>query len=181
MSAFDYCPGCGRMGLTWSEGKRWKCGECGFIYYHNMAAAVAAVLLCDDRILLSVRKHDPARGLLDLPGGFVDPNETLEQALTREIQEELGVDVAMKDWRYLFSFPNRYEFAGISYATSDAFFLKRFAVEPQLRVADDVEDGVWTRLSQLDPGEMGLTSVRRAMQELQRRQRLGELNGPVLE
>jgi NAD+ diphosphatase len=169
MPGFDYCPRCGRKGLTWSEGKRWVCEACGFIYYHNMAAAVAAVILCDREILLTLRKHEPSQGMLDLPGGFVDYHETLEQALTREVEEELGLLMDSRDWRYLFSFPNRYEFAGITYLTADAFFLVELEAKPKISVDDDVAGSVWIGLDQVDLNEVGLDSIRYAIRELQGR------------
>lgn len=43
------------------------------------------------QVLLIERKHDPFAGHWALPGGFVDPDETLEQAATRELEEETGV------------------------------------------------------------------------------------------
>ncbi len=66
---------------------------------------------------MTVRKHSPGQGALDLPGGFADHYESLEQVLTREVNEELIVVVDVSDWRYLFSFANRYPYAGISYYT----------------------------------------------------------------
>ncbi|MET0051666.1 MAG: NUDIX domain-containing protein [Candidatus Thiodiazotropha sp.] len=161
--------------MTWSEAKRWECGHCGFVYYHNMAAAVAAVLMCGHEILLSVRKHNPAQGMLDLPGGFVDYHESLEQALSREVEEELGLVLECSEWRYLFSFPNRYEFAGITYLTADAFFLAELETKPRITADDDVAGEVWIELDQVDPERIGLESIRNAIRELQQRYRQGRL------
>ena len=63
------------------------------------------VALCwQDEVLVAVRARNPGKGLLDLPGGFVDPGESLEVALYRELQEELGFDMAGQLCRYLGSF-----------------------------------------------------------------------------
>lgn len=168
MKAFNYCPRCGHEGLDWSESKRWTCGRCGFIYFHNVASAVGAVLLHCDEILLTVRKHNPAQGMLDLPGGFVDHHESLEQALSRELTEELKVVVSENEWRYLFSFPNLYPYAGITYYTSDLFFLKELEAKPEITVGDDVADAVWVRIKDVSPDRVGLDSVRSALRELQK-------------
>lgn len=106
--------------------------------------------------------------MLDLPGGFVDHHESLEQALSRELNEELKVVVSENEWCYLFSFPNLYHYAGITYYTSDLFFLKELEAKPEITVGDDVADAVWVRIKDVSPDRVGLDSVRSALRELQK-------------
>jgi hypothetical protein len=74
LAAFRHCPGCGTAGsLGFEMGKALRCAHCGFRYFHNVAVAVSAVLVHEDRMLMARRAHDPAAGQLDFPGGFVDP------------------------------------------------------------------------------------------------------------
>ncbi|PWK09599.1 NUDIX domain-containing protein [Tumebacillus permanentifrigoris] len=55
---------------------------------------VGAVILDDDRrILLVLRNRHPEAGTWSIPGGKVEPYETLEQAVIREIKEEVNLDV----------------------------------------------------------------------------------------
>jgi 8-oxo-dGTP diphosphatase len=54
-----------------------------------IAASVAVIR--DGRILLAKRTKPPAEGLFSLPGGLVEPGETLEEAALRELGEEVGV------------------------------------------------------------------------------------------
>ena len=74
------------------------------------------------------RANDPGRGKLDLPGGFVDPKESAEAAIKREIKEELKIDIA--EPRYLGSYPNIYEYGGVTYHTCDLFFYAKIDAPP---------------------------------------------------
>lgn len=46
------------------------------------------------RLLLVLRGHDPGKGLWSVPGGRIEPGETDEQAVIREVREETGLEVA---------------------------------------------------------------------------------------
>lgn len=52
-------------------------------------------VICDDpgRLLLILRGHEPGKGLWSIPGGRIEPGETAEQAVVREVREETGLDV----------------------------------------------------------------------------------------
>ena len=126
---FIYCPRCGKTDIEVYKVKGMRCTECGYIYFHNTAAAVAGIIEIDGGVLLTVRAQNPGRGLFDLPGGFADYNESIETALQREIHEELGIDVELR--AYLGSFPNTYVFRRVEYFTSDAVFVCSAAVSIQ--------------------------------------------------
>lgn len=121
MNDFNLCPKCRGSGIKNVNNRKWLCQDCGFELYNNVAAAVGLVI-CDGegRILLEVRGKEPRKGFLAFPGGFVDPDETAEDACLRECVEELGVKP--EKIRYLCSFPNTYEFKNITYKTCDLFF-----------------------------------------------------------
>jgi ADP-ribose pyrophosphatase YjhB (NUDIX family) len=97
-----------------------RCTACGFLYYHNCAAAVAAIIETPSGIVTVRRASEPKKGFYDLPGGFVHYGETLEGALHREVSEEIGIGI--KHLAYFGSFPNLYVFGDVTYYTTDAVF-----------------------------------------------------------
>ena len=118
---FNMCPECGSKNIEWRNGKKWLCPDCGFDLYCNVAAAVGIVLYDDEyNVLFEVRAKEPRKGFLCLPGGFVDPDESAEDAVVRECHEELDAEVYGS--KFLCSFPNTYEYKNIEYKTCDIFF-----------------------------------------------------------
>jgi 8-oxo-dGTP diphosphatase len=55
-----------------------------------LAASVAVIR--DGRVLLAARAHPPGAHVFSLPGGLVEPGETLAQAALRELHEEVGIE-----------------------------------------------------------------------------------------
>ena len=89
-----YCPYCaGRFESREIEGRsRLVCRECDEIYYQNPLPAATALVVNDrGELLLGKRSVEPARGQWCLPGGFVELNESMEQAALRELREETGL------------------------------------------------------------------------------------------
>ncbi|WP_375305272.1 NUDIX hydrolase [Bradyrhizobium sp. A11] len=64
--------------------------------------AVSAAIFRDGKVLLTRRARSPAKGFYSLPGGRVEFGESLHQALSREVAEETGLDIAivgLAGWR----------------------------------------------------------------------------------
>ena len=94
LEKFKYCPVCGSSHWVEHNFKSKACTDCGFVYYANPSAATAAIILNTRNEMLVVRRgKEPAKGTLDLVGGFVDMCETIEEGMRREIKEETGLDV----------------------------------------------------------------------------------------
>jgi ADP-ribose pyrophosphatase YjhB (NUDIX family) len=158
-NVFKFCPRCGHAGFIPASTKELHCASCGFTYFVNPAAAVAALITdAGGRLLLTRRRNAPAAGMLDLPGGFVDKLETAEDALSREIQEELNLRV--DEISFFGSFPNEYLFEGIVYFTLDIVFECIVRNPGTLRPADDVSSCEWIAPDKINLHDIGLDSVK---------------------
>lgn len=163
---FKYCPVCGSPEFADFETRAKRCGRCGFLFYLNPAAAVAAfVFNSDGELLLCRRKFEPYKGTLDLPGGFVEFDEDAECAVKREVREELGIDGI--DVEYLFSVPNVYPFSNLDVRTLDLFFACKLTKQQvlSLRAADDVESFVFLKLEDVCLDDIGLPSIKKAVEK----------------
>ena len=168
LDRFRFCPVCGSSHWTEHNVKSKQCADCGFTYYANPSSATAAFILRPSPLtsspleLLVVRRgKEPAKGTLDLPGGFVDMDETAEEGIIREIQEETGLLVPSVE--YLFSIPNLYMYSGMEIHTLDMFY--RVYVEPgtEAHAADDAADCLWIPLADVHPEDFGLHSISQAV------------------
>ncbi len=120
-NVFNFCPECGSKKIETLGLKKWKCPDCGFTLYNNVAAAVGLVI-CDGQgnVLFEKRAKEPRKGFLALPGGFCDMDESAEEGAVRECIEETGT--VPRNIKYIATFPNTYEYKGITYKTCDIFF-----------------------------------------------------------
>ena len=163
LEKFKYCPVCGSAHFVVNNFKSKKCEDCGFIYYANPCSATAAFIVNDKEELLVVRRaKEPAKDTLDLPGGFCDMGETVEEGMIREIKEETGLEVT--DIQYLFSSPNEYVYSGMGIHTLDMDYLARVHCDSVAVTAhDDAAEAMWIPINKVNPAEFGLTSIRNAV------------------
>jgi 8-oxo-dGTP diphosphatase len=68
---------------------------------------VDGIVLLDGKIVLIRRGHEPFKGRLALPGGFVEKDETVEQAVVRETKEETGLATEIVRLIGVYSEPGR--------------------------------------------------------------------------
>ncbi len=134
-----YCPKCGSAKFEISGDRSLKCSHCGFHFFINSAAAVAALITDDNgRLMLVTRGVEPNYGKLDLPGGFIDPGESAENAVRRELAEELGLKV--NSLKYIESAPNEYIFSEFTVFTLDLAFKIIAESTNNLKPMDDILD-----------------------------------------
>ena len=118
------------------------------------------------RALFIRRGHEPGLGRLAFVGGFVDAGETPEDALRREVREEVGVELDAIG--YLGSQPNTYAYRGITYHVVDLIFVAQLAEGAAPRAIDGVEAIEWHDPLALDPARLAFASMTWALATFQR-------------
>lgn len=165
LESFEYCPRCGSRNFNIHSNRSRQCIKCGLTYYANASASTAAIITnSKGEVLLTTRAFEPAKGKLDLPGGFVDMNETAEEALIRELKEELNIEVTNPI--YLFSLPNEYIFSGITVHTLDMFFKVEVSNDAKFTTDDDVASAQFYDLNNVNIEDIGLNSIKKAIQKI---------------
>ncbi|MBC7182735.1 MAG: NAD(+) diphosphatase [Marinobacter sp.] len=87
-----YCGRCGAETSSHSRERAKWCEPCGIPWYPRLAPCVIVVIRRDDRLLLA-KSSRGKRHFYSLIAGFVEPGESLEGAVSREVKEETGLDV----------------------------------------------------------------------------------------
>jgi NAD+ diphosphatase len=89
----QYCGRCGAPTELKASERARQCPSCGQVHYPRIAPAVMALVQRRDQLLLARSPHF-APGMYSALAGFVEPGESLEHCLMREVKEEVGVEVA---------------------------------------------------------------------------------------
>ena len=89
----QFCGRCGSPTVSKSEERVRVCPACKLSAYPRVAPAVMALVRRENQLLLARSPHFPA-GMYSALAGFVEPGESLEQCLAREVHEEVGVQIS---------------------------------------------------------------------------------------
>jgi len=158
MMKFKYCPVCCHK-IKVIDKKLLKCSFCGFHFYLNPVPTTAIILENKKgEILFSKRKLSPKKNFWDLPGGFIEFGEKAEEAIIREVKEELNL--SLKKPKILGTYVGLYSYQKINYQPLCLVFFEKISEKEikQLKPADDVasfkffaKDKVpWKRLAFID-------------------------------
>jgi mutator protein MutT len=162
--AFQYCPHCGHPHPQ-PGNSPFQCPNCGWSFYFGPVSAVGALIMNEKQQLLLVKRaRDPGKGLLGLPGGFVDAGETAEEALRREVLEETGLEI--DNAQLLLTHPNQYRHCNFVVPVLDFFFVCQVVDATRLNLADgELSAFQWTRPSQDQLNRMAFPSNRLAIEK----------------
>ena len=109
---------------------------------------VDAAVVCDGHILLVRRGQGPGIGLLALPGGHFEQDETAQQAALRELAEETGLDLSghVPETRRVFDHPDRAE---RGWVRTEVFLYRIDGPLPEVTAGDDAAQALWHPLFSL--------------------------------
>jgi len=88
----QFCGVCGTPTEPVRGERARKCPRCGLMAYPRISPAVIVLIVRGDEVLLA-RSHNFPPGRYSTPAGFVEAGETLEEAVAREVREEVGIEV----------------------------------------------------------------------------------------
>lgn len=144
-----FCGRCGAANQATQAGHVMKCRneQCGIQQFPRIDPAVIVLVTDGERALLGRQAAWPA-GRYSTIAGFVEPGESLEDAVTREVYEETGVHVGAVQYHSSqpWPFPSSLMLGFTAYATSTEI----------VRRDDELEDVRWVSREQIAAGEVSL-------------------------
>lgn len=156
LDAYKICPLCGSE--LKHDPKFAFCDRCGHRMYNCPRTAVNVLIFNEnDELCLIVRKIDPFKGHWGFPGGFIDGEESVQEAARREVKEELGVDAEIGE--IVYSSPAKYEYKGLIYNVLALYLIAKVKIT-NFQVGDDVSNYKFFR-------KQDLASVKIAWPEIQ--------------
>lgn len=104
-----FCPQCGAAlgdrALAGDHRPRKVCSQCAYVYYIGPKVAAGTVPVGQGKVWLVRRGVEPGLGLWSFPCGYVELDETIEQAACRETEEETGLHVRLAEMLGVYTFP----------------------------------------------------------------------------
>lgn len=139
-SSHGFCARCGAASVMASAGWQRDCPACGAQHYPRTDPVVIMLITHDDAVLVG-RSHGWPAGMYSLLAGFVEPGETIEAAVRREVREETGVIVG--DVRYLASQPWPFP-ASLMLGCAGVALSTKITLDPS-----EIEDALWVSRAEM--------------------------------
>ena len=162
----NFCRRCG-LSLASNDNHVFTCKNDHTLFANSTPCVSIFLLDQNDNVYLSVRGIEPRKGMLDTFGGFVDNEETLEQAIQRELQEEIGL--SSDDYSipvFLTSAIGHYPYNGETITIISSMFWARLKTAKPLRPADDVADIYVSSIQDIDPTLLHDDDIRAGLKAL---------------
>lgn len=160
--AYKFCPRCGSS-LKAKADNLLFCSNCHFKFYINPVPCNGVIIENEKQEILLVRRAvAPKKGFWDLPGGFININEDLEQSVKREIKEELAVEIEVE--KILNVYYDHYSYQKISFPTLGIVAIAQI-VGGKLSAADDVKTFKYFKEKEIPYQKIAFESIKQALRD----------------
>jgi bifunctional NMN adenylyltransferase/nudix hydrolase len=122
--------------------------------YPPIFVTVDGVVIRGTEVLMIRRGESPGKGLLALPGGFVEHDQTRVQALTAEMKQETNLDITRNDYNKFVVFDDPGRSSRGRTITHAALIVRSPGIELGEEAGDDAESLEWVQFDELDPREV---------------------------
>lgn len=173
-SDFEYCPYCSSRltTITQDEVARKTCTYCkGWTHYPSVGLASVGIIVRSNKVLLVKRNRDPHKDTWGFPAGFVEYIEHPEDALKREIEQEVGLTVVKARFlKFVQSFEDQR-------SPGHLVFFYRVKTKGHLKNNDEAENQAigWFPIN--NPPEIGWPTHKEMMLLLQKENRIKNKKG----
>ena len=159
---FKYCPFCGEKdSFVFDNIKIFNCSKCGRSYFVNPSSAVGIIFDTPKGIVFVLRKFKPKKDYIDMPGGFCEPYERIEDSIKRELFEETAIKLDKVN--FLMSGSNEYIYEKIMYVTSDIYFYAKLDYIPKVKPSDDALEVLFIEKENIDFDKIAFASSKEAL------------------
>lgn len=95
---YKYCPNCKKKLIKKlvDNISRLCCLDCGFIFWNNPTPVVSVVIHKNGEVAMLKRAKEPFKGYWVLPGGYINVEETVQEAVIREAKEEANIEITLE-------------------------------------------------------------------------------------
>lgn len=145
----------------------WYCPSCEQDYYNNPKPCVElAIFNHKGEVLLSERAHEPHKGKYDMPGGFIDMGETAEEAVLREVDEELELKPGeITQPRFVRTYIAPYPWGRETYQNIILLFAATLKTNRKIIPRDDVASVKWVTPNDVRVDELSISRLFNYIQE----------------
>jgi ADP-ribose pyrophosphatase YjhB (NUDIX family) len=162
----NFCRRCGAP-LHNVEGHVFTCNNDHTIFGNASPASALFIINDQNEVLMAVRAREPGLGKMDVPGGFNDGAEISEDAITRELAEEIGFSPSdYSTPKYLASGIDTYSYKGEVIDVLDNMFYAHLIGEPVIHPQDDVAEARFIPIDSINPDEIYFHSLRKGLTTL---------------
>lgn len=162
----NFCRRCGTE-LSLVKGHIYTCKNHHTIFRNASPACGVWIINDKNEILIALRAQEPGKGLIDAPGGFADGAEILEDAIARELKEEVGLSPS--DYttpQFILSAIDPYNYGNETLDVLGCMFYAKLIGNPTITPQDDVAEARFVPIDSVDPEKIYFPAVRASFLKL---------------